>query len=54
MVPQLHLHVIARHQNDPAWPRPVWGVVPPLAYAAEALAERLALLRRELGGVSLG
>ena len=43
MVPQLHLHVIARHQNDPAWPRPVWAVGPPLAYAAEALAERLAL-----------
>lgn len=25
MVPQLHIHVIARHIGDPAWPGPVWG-----------------------------
>ncbi len=25
MVPQLHIHVIARYRNDPAWPNPVWG-----------------------------
>ena len=24
-VPQLHLHVIARHEHDPCWPGPVWG-----------------------------
>lgn len=29
MVPQLHVHVIGRDENDPAWPKPVWGVVPP-------------------------
>jgi diadenosine tetraphosphate (Ap4A) HIT family hydrolase len=23
-VPQLHVHVIARNQNDPAWPNTVW------------------------------
>lgn len=22
--PQLHIHVIARHMNDPAWPNTVW------------------------------
>lgn len=26
MVPQLHIHVIARQKNDFAWPKPVWGV----------------------------
>ena len=26
MVPQLHVHVLARYNNDPAWPRPVWAV----------------------------
>lgn len=26
MVPQLHVHVLARFKNDPAWPRPVWAV----------------------------
>ena len=26
MVPQLHIHVIARFKTDEAWPKPVWGV----------------------------
>lgn len=26
MVPQLHLHLIARFTQDAAWPKPVWGV----------------------------
>lgn len=26
MVPQLHLHLIARLTKDAAWPNPVWGV----------------------------
>ena len=25
MVPQLHVHHIARFKTDPAWPAPVWG-----------------------------
>ena len=25
IVPQLHIHIIARHDDDPAWPGPVWG-----------------------------
>ncbi|MGV3551516.1 HIT domain-containing protein [Rhizobium sp.] len=25
IVRQLHIHVIARHENDPNWPGPVWG-----------------------------
>ncbi len=24
-VSQLHVHIIARFKNDPAWPNPVWG-----------------------------
>jgi len=43
VVPQLHVHVIARHAGDPAWPRPVWGAVPRLPYAA---AERDAMVAR--------
>lgn len=49
LVPQLHLHVVARFRNDPAWPRPVWGVLP-LPYEPEDLAHRLAALRGALGG----
>lgn len=25
MVPQLHIHVIGRHDKDPAWPNSVWA-----------------------------
>ena len=37
-VAQLHIHVIARQTTDPAWPKPVWGVVPARPYPADALA----------------
>lgn len=50
MVPQLHLHHIARFENDPAWPQPVWGKVPPVPYTEAALAERLQRLRHALAG----
>lgn len=30
----LHVHVIARFENDIAWPRPVWGVGEAVAYDA--------------------
>lgn len=44
-VPQLHLHIVARHTSDAAWPRPVWGVGNAEPYAAPALAQlRNALL----------
>lgn len=25
VVAQLHVHIVARHRTDPAWPAPVWG-----------------------------
>src|SRR5690606_1489429 len=25
IVSQLHVHIVARHDGDPAWPGPVWG-----------------------------
>ncbi|SIN93944.1 HIT domain-containing protein [Salinivibrio sp. ES.052] len=25
IVPQLHLHHVARYQNDAVWPNPIWG-----------------------------
>ncbi|TXH05563.1 MAG: HIT domain-containing protein [Nevskiaceae bacterium] len=45
LVPQLHVHHIVRFQADAAWPAPVWGKHPPLAYAPAALDERVTLLR---------
>ena len=44
-VAQLHIHVIARRRDDPAWPEPVWGNAPPQPYAegrAQALVASLA------------
>lgn len=26
MVRQLHIHIVARFERDPAWPGPIWGV----------------------------
>jgi diadenosine tetraphosphate (Ap4A) HIT family hydrolase len=49
LVPQLHLHLVVRSTDDPAWPGPVWGHSAARAYAADALGERLALLREALG-----
>lgn len=48
MVPQLHVHVIGRNESDPAWPKPVWGVVPaspfpPLEAEMEAATWKQAL-----------
>jgi diadenosine tetraphosphate (Ap4A) HIT family hydrolase len=32
VVRQLHIHVIARFNEDASWPRPVWGVGEAVAY----------------------
>ena len=48
MVPQLHIHHIARYKTDAAWPAPVWGKFKPLAYEDEAGSERLQLIQRSL------
>lgn len=48
LVPQLHVHVVARYATDIAWPRPVWGHAPARPYTPEALVERIAVLREGL------
>lgn len=50
LVPQLHVHVIARFEGDPAWPAPVWGRVAARAYSPEALVERIGRLQALLKG----
>ena len=49
-VAQLHIHHVARFDDDAAWPRPIWGVVPALAYVDSELAERKARLCSALAG----
>src|SRR5215467_11501823 len=53
-VPQLHVHVIARRRTDAAWPKPVWGVKPPLAYAESERTALLESLRQHLKCNELG
>jgi diadenosine tetraphosphate (Ap4A) HIT family hydrolase len=36
LVPQLHVHVVARSLGDPAWPGPVWGHSSAVPYDAAA------------------
>jgi diadenosine tetraphosphate (Ap4A) HIT family hydrolase len=49
VVPQLHVHIIARCKNDAAWPRPVRGVAPAIAYGDNELKILIDELRRKLG-----
>jgi diadenosine tetraphosphate (Ap4A) HIT family hydrolase len=45
VVPQLHLHHVARYRSDPAWPAPVWGKTLPVPYRSEQIvALRTSLL----------
>ena len=47
-VRQLHVHVIARFQDDAAWPGPVWGAGAAVAYEAEAREKLVADLAAAL------
>jgi len=48
MVPQLHVHVIARFTTDPAWPNPVWGKGSAEAYDQKQIDKIVATVKREL------
>jgi len=48
MVPQLHVHVVARNPGDPAWPGPVWGHSPARPMEPAQAGLRTAELRSRL------
>jgi diadenosine tetraphosphate (Ap4A) HIT family hydrolase len=50
LVPQLHVHVIARFRSDAAWPAPVWGKADARPYAEAALRTMRARMADGLGG----
>ncbi|TMP02635.1 HIT family protein [Pseudoalteromonas sp. S3178] len=39
VVPQLHIHHIARFTTDAAWPAPIWGKHPAVPYTEPQIAE---------------
>ena len=45
VVPQLHIHHVARLLGDPAWPNPVWGKVPTRGYSKESLRNMVVALQ---------
>jgi diadenosine tetraphosphate (Ap4A) HIT family hydrolase len=45
LVPQLHIHVVARHKKDPAWPGVVWGHGQSFPYGAAEIRKLSAELR---------
>lgn len=50
MVPQLHMHHVARYTNDGAWPNPIWGVLPAKEYDSSELVHRMDLVTNVLEG----
>jgi len=48
IVPQLHLHHIARFVTDPAWPAPVWGKLPSQPYLEPRRRAVIEALKGEL------
>ena len=48
VVPQLHLHIVARFTKDAAWPKPIWGQVSALKYTSEQLESRIDELQQAL------
>ena len=54
MVPQLHLHHVARYRTDIAWPGPVWGKFAASAYTEQEAGNHIARLRESLQGHLIG
>ncbi len=49
VVAQLHVHIIARYDTDPAWPGPIWGKVDAIAYPEDELESTVNSLKALLG-----
>jgi diadenosine tetraphosphate (Ap4A) HIT family hydrolase len=45
IVPQLHVHIIARFETDQAWPHPVWNSGVNKDYREHEKSERIGLLK---------
>ncbi len=45
MVPQLHVHVIARYENDGAWPNPVWNSGVTDTYEPQMLIKQIEIIK---------
>jgi diadenosine tetraphosphate (Ap4A) HIT family hydrolase len=48
VVPQLHVHIIARRTGDAAWPRPAWGAVAAIEHDKAELESFIGAIRRKI------
>lgn len=48
MVPQLHLHHVARYTTDAAWPAPIWGQHPVQPYPENQIEQIVADIKAQL------
>ncbi|MBL4739429.1 MAG: HIT domain-containing protein, partial [Sneathiella sp.] len=48
LVPQLHIHIIARQIEDHAWPGPVWGVGEAIPYTQKSCEQCISEIRQKL------
>ncbi|MEO0328417.1 MAG: HIT family protein [Pseudomonadota bacterium] len=49
MVRQLHIHIIARSEDDENWPGPVWGFGKRVPYQRESAKVLISSIQKELG-----
>ena len=48
IVPQLHVHVVARQQSDDAWPAPIWGFGDPVPMPDKLRRSRISIIQNGL------
>jgi diadenosine tetraphosphate (Ap4A) HIT family hydrolase len=48
VVPQLHVHIVARRKDDPLWPLPVWGAAPWQPYDKAVMEQFVSAIRAKL------
>jgi len=48
LVPQLHVHHVARYKADKAWPGPIWGKFSPLPFDEQKAQAQIARLQERL------
>jgi diadenosine tetraphosphate (Ap4A) HIT family hydrolase len=51
VVPQLHVHIIARYKDDQAWPGPVWNSGVSQVYEPKHMQERITQLKEILSSL---
>lgn len=54
IVSQLHVHVVARYEEDQAWPGPIWNSGVKADYDDKKLQERVALLQAAFNELATG